>query len=78
MPTAYILVNCTLGSEEKIINEVAKMPDVEEECGMYGVNDIFVKLKSENTKTMYKVIKNIGKIHGVTSTQALYAGLYRS
>ena len=24
MPTAYILVNCTLGSEEKIINEVAK------------------------------------------------------
>jgi hypothetical protein len=27
MPTGYILVNCTLGSEEKIINEIAKLPD---------------------------------------------------
>jgi hypothetical protein len=30
MPTAYILVNCTLGSEENIISEIAKLPDVKE------------------------------------------------
>ena len=38
MPTAYILVNCTLGSEEKIITEIAKLPDVKEVRGTYGVH----------------------------------------
>ena len=45
MPTAYILVNCTLGSEEKIITEIAKLPDVKEVRGTYGVHDVFVKVK---------------------------------
>ena len=50
MPTAYILVNCTLGSEEKIINEISKLPDIKEVRGTYGVHDIFVKVKSDNTE----------------------------
>jgi hypothetical protein len=35
MPTAYILVNCTMGAEEKIINEIAKLSDVKEVRGTY-------------------------------------------
>ena len=49
MPTAYILVNCTMGTEENIINEVAKLSDVKEVRGTYGVHDIFVKVKADNT-----------------------------
>lgn len=72
MPTAYILVNCTLGSEEKIIGEIAKFPDVKEVRGTYGVHDIFVKVKSENTESMNHVITNkIRKIPGITSTVTL-------
>ncbi len=72
MPTAYILVNCTLGSEEKLINEIAKFPDVKEVRGTYGVHDIFVKVKSENTEAMNHVITNkIRKIPGITSTVTL-------
>lgn len=52
MPTAYILVNCTMGAEEKIINEIAKLSDVKEVRGTYGVHDIFVKVKSDNTETL--------------------------
>ncbi|MGA8911879.1 MAG: Lrp/AsnC family transcriptional regulator, partial [Nitrososphaeraceae archaeon] len=52
MPTAYILVNCTLGSEEKIISEIAKLSDVKEVRGTYGVHDIFVKVKSDNTEAL--------------------------
>jgi hypothetical protein len=40
LSTAYILVNCTLGSEERIITEIAKLPDVREVRGTYGVHDI--------------------------------------
>ena len=72
MPTAYILVNCTLGSEEKIINEIAKLPDVKEVRGTYGVHDIFVKVKSNNTETMNHTITNkIRKVSGITSTVTL-------
>lgn len=72
MPTAYILVNCTLGSEEKIINEIAKLTDVKEVRGTYGVHDIFVKVKSENTEAMNHTITNkIRKVSGITSTVTL-------
>ena len=72
MPTAYILVNCTLGSEENIISEIAKLSDVKEVRGTYGVHDIFVKVKSDNTETMNHAITNkIRKIPGITSTVTL-------
>jgi DNA-binding Lrp family transcriptional regulator len=72
MPTSYILVNCTLGSEEKIITEIAKLADVKEVRGTYGVHDIFVKVKSDNTETMNHTITNkIRKIPGITSTVTL-------
>ena len=72
MPTAYILVNCTLGSEENIISEIAKLADVKEVRGTYGVHDIFVKVKSDNTETMNHVITSkIRKIQGITSTVTL-------
>jgi DNA-binding Lrp family transcriptional regulator len=72
MPTAYILVNCTLGSEEKIINEISKLPDIKEVRGTYGVHDIFVKVRSDNTEAMNHAITNkIRKIAGITSTVTL-------
>ena len=72
MPTAYILVNCTLGSEEKIISEIAKLSDVKEVRGTYGVHDIFVKVKSENTESMnHTITSKIRKVPGITSTVTL-------
>ena len=72
MPTAYILVNCTMGSEENIISEIAKLVGVEEVRGTYGVHDIFVKVKSDNTEAMNHTITNkIRKIPGITSTVTL-------
>lgn len=72
LPTAYILVNCTLGSEEKIINEIAKLPDVKEVRGTYGVHDVFIKVKSDNTESMNHTVTNrIRKIPGITSTVTL-------
>jgi DNA-binding Lrp family transcriptional regulator len=72
MPTAYILVNCTLGSEDRIINEISRLPDVKEVRGTYGVHDVFVKVKSDNTERMNHTITNkIRKVAGITSTVTL-------
>ena len=72
MPTAYILVNCNLGSEEKIISEIAKLSDVKEVRGTYGVHDIFVKVKSDNTEALnHTITSKVRKIPGITSTVTL-------
>ncbi len=72
MPTAYILVNCTLGSEEKIISELTNLPDVKEVRGTYGVHDVFVQVRSSDTESMNNTITNkIRKVPGITSTVTL-------
>jgi DNA-binding Lrp family transcriptional regulator len=72
MPTAYILVNCTMGSEENIINEVAKLSDVKEVRGTYGVHDIFVKVKSDSTEALnHTITSRIRRVPGITSTATL-------
>jgi DNA-binding Lrp family transcriptional regulator len=65
-------VNCTLGSEEKIIAEISNVPDIKEVRGTYGVHDVFVKIKSDFIEAMNHTIKNkIRKIPGITSTITL-------
>ncbi len=72
MPTAYILVNCTVGTEENIINEISKISDVKEVRGTYGVHDIFVKVRSDNTETLnHTITSKIRRVPGITSTVTL-------
>lgn len=74
MPTAYVFIHCTAGSEEELIKKIAKIKDVGEVRGTYGVYDIFVKVKSNNTRALNKTIsENIRKMKGVTSTNTLIA-----
>ena len=69
MPTAYIFINCTLGSEENIIKEIATIPEVKEVRGTYGVHDIFVKVKSDTMESLnHIIIIKIRRISGITST----------
>jgi DNA-binding Lrp family transcriptional regulator len=69
MPTAYIFINCTLGSEENIIKEIATIPEVKEVRGTYGVHDIFVKVKSDTMESLnHTIITKIRRISGITST----------
>ena len=47
MPTAYVLINCDLGSEEEIIREIKKLSEAVEVSGVYGVYDIIAKIRSD-------------------------------
>jgi DNA-binding Lrp family transcriptional regulator len=63
------LVNCTSGSEENIIKEIATIPEVKEVRGTYGVHDIFVKVKSDTMESLnHIIITKIRRISGITST----------
>lgn len=74
MPTAYVLLNSDLGSDESIINEVKQILDQEgdityEVQGVYGVYDIVLKLSSSDSNKLRSVITNkIRKISKVQST----------
>jgi DNA-binding Lrp family transcriptional regulator len=66
------LANCLVGSEEKIIKDIAELPEVQEVRGTYGVHDIFVKIKSDTTQSLNNTMTNkIRRISGITSTVTL-------
>ena len=73
VPTAYVLLNSDLGSDESIINEVKQILDGEnvkfEVQGVYGVYDIVLKLSSNDAENLRSIITNkIRKISKVQST----------
>jgi DNA-binding Lrp family transcriptional regulator len=73
VPTAYVLLNSDLGSDESIITEVKQLladEDVKFEVqGVYGVYDIVLKLTSDDAENLRVIISNkIRKISKVQST----------
>jgi DNA-binding Lrp family transcriptional regulator len=69
MPTAYVLINCDLGSEEEIIRELKKMPGTVEVSGVYGVYDIIAKVSSDTMEKLRETITwHVRKIDKVRST----------
>ncbi len=73
MPTAYVLLNSDLGSDESIINEVKQIlaeEDVTFEVqGVYGVYDIVLKLFSDDSEKLRALITDkVRKISKVQST----------
>jgi len=73
VPTAYVLLNSDLGSDESIINDVKQMLADEnvvyEVQGVYGVYDIVLKLTSDDAEKLRAIITNkVRKIGKVQST----------
>jgi len=73
VPTAYVLLNSDLGSDESIITEVKQIltdEDIKYEVqGVYGVYDIVLKLSSNDAEKLRAIITNkVRKISKVQST----------
>ena len=73
VPTAYVLLNSDLGSDESIIKEVKEIlaeTDVKFEVqGVYGVYDIVLKLTSDDAEKLRAIITNkVRRISKVQST----------
>jgi DNA-binding Lrp family transcriptional regulator len=73
VPTAYVLLNSDLGTDESIISEIKKILAEEqvkfEIQGVYGVYDIVLKLSSDDAEKLRAIITNkIRRIAKVQST----------
>ncbi len=73
MPTAYVLINSDLGSDQSIINEVKQILEQGgikfEVQGVYGVYDIVLKISSSDAEELRSIITNkVRKINKVQST----------
>jgi DNA-binding Lrp family transcriptional regulator len=73
VPTAYVLLNSDLGSDESIIEDIKRIlatEDLEYEVqGVYGVYDIVLKLSSKDAEKLRSIITNkVRKIGKIQST----------
>jgi len=70
--TAYILINCELGSEESIIQELKNLDGVIEVHGTFGAYDILAKIESSTVDVLRETITwKIRKIDQIRSTLTL-------
>ena len=72
MVTAYVLINCDLGSEEFVISELKSLEDVVEVHGTFGAYDILAKVEAELVEKLRETITwKIRKIDKIRSTLTL-------
>jgi len=70
--TAYVLINCELGSEESIIQQLKSIDGVIEVHGTFGAYDILTKIESSIVETLREIITwKIRKIDHIRSTLTL-------
>jgi len=72
MPTAYVLINCELGSEEFVISELKSIEGVVEVHGTFGAYDILAKITSDQVEKLRETITwKVRKIEKIRSTLTL-------
>ena len=72
MATAYVLINCELGSEESIIQQLKSLDGVVEVHGTFGAYDILAKIESATVDVLRETITwKIRKIDQIRSTLTL-------
>ncbi len=73
MEVAYILIQCDLGSEVEIIQELSKIQEISEVRGTYGIYDIFCKIEADSKDVLDDIITNkIRKVSKIRSTITLH------
>jgi len=71
MHKGFILLNCDLGAEEYIVDELKQMEDVNNAYLTFGAYDVVAEVQTENQDEFEKVIASIRKLSRVVSTMTL-------
>jgi DNA-binding Lrp family transcriptional regulator len=72
MPTAYVLINYEMGTEEKFIDKLKNVPVVMEVSEVNGVYDIVVKIASQTLDDLKdNITRYIRTIDTIRSTMIL-------
>jgi len=69
MPVSYVLLNVDPGSEENVLKEVRKAPNVKECHRVYGIYDMIAKVEADSMDGLKEIITwKIRRLPGVRST----------
>ncbi len=72
METAYVLVNCDLGTEDAIMENLKHIDSVKEVLGTFGAYDIIAKVENpDKDKLRESITWNIRRLVPVRSTLTL-------
>jgi len=72
MAKAYVLINCELGSEDKIISDLRKLEHIKDAVGTFGAYDIVAKIEAETSEQLRETVTwKIRKMDKVRSTLTL-------
>ena len=67
METAFVLINCDLGSEKDIIDELKRIESIKEIKGTFGAYDIVTKIENpENDKVKEVITRKYSKTTSCT------------
>ncbi len=72
MTDAYVMLNCELGAEEKIIEKLKELEQVADVFETIGTHDMLIKLKADNFEQIREIVsRDIQKLPKVRSTSTL-------
>jgi len=71
MHIGFILLNCDLGAEEYVIDELKQMSNVTNAYLTFGAYDVIVEVHTENQDEFEKAVSVIRKLSRVVSTMTL-------
>jgi uncharacterized protein with GYD domain len=71
MIKGFILLNCDLGAEEYIVDELKQMEPVSNAYLTFGAYDVIAEIQTENQEEFAKAISTIRKLSRVVSTMTL-------
>lgn len=56
MTLCYVLINVETGSEEKVLGEVRKVPNVKECHRLYGIYDVIAKVEADSMDGLKEIV----------------------
>ena len=71
MQKGFILLNCDLGAEEYIVEELIRMEKITNAYLTFGAYDVIAEIQSENQEEFEKTIAVIRRLSQVVSTMTL-------
>lgn len=71
MNKGFILLNCDLGAEEYIVEELKHMEDVKNAYLTFGAYDVIAEVHTQDQDSFEKAVATIRKLSRVVSTMTL-------
>lgn len=72
MHIGYILLNCDLGAEEYIVDELRQIPEVKNAYLTFGAYDVIAEIHADSQELFEKTVANkIRRLSRVVSTMTL-------